>query len=166
MSIYYCECGQQATICFIKIADQKVKKTYKCESCFKLDNAFLLLDTQTQISFQKDSLITCANCNTSWQEVLNTKKMGCFQCYQAFKNTLILYLKENDALNPNFSSANSSSSLYLGQNPYNNQSINPIIQLISLKEALKEMIKTEEYEQAAILRDQIQQLKKQEFCDE
>lgn len=164
--LIYCECGQQAIICFIEVVNQKIKKAYKCKSCFDLDNSFILFHTQKQTISQKNSLIVCANCNISWQRVLNTGKMGCAQCYQAFKNTLILYLQENNALNSNFYSVNSSSSLYLGHSPYNNQIANPIIQLTTLKEALKEMVKTEEYEQAAILRDQIQQLKKQGFCDE
>lgn len=162
----YCECGQQAAICFIRIVDQIVKKTYKCESCFTLDNSPLLVSDPLKTHSQKDTLITCANCNTSWQKVLTLQKMGCPQCYQSFKNTLILYLKENEALSPNFFSSDFSSSLHLGHSPYSNQTITPILQLITLKETLKEMLKTEEYEQAAILRDQIQQLKNQGFCDE
>lgn len=94
----------------------------------------------------------CPGCKTSFDEILSTGRIGCSECYNAFQNELLPYIKK---LQGNV--------VHKGkQLEYTeSKSENTIksTEIDTLKKQLAEAVETERYEDAAILRDKINKLK-------
>ncbi|MBN1233029.1 MAG: UvrB/UvrC motif-containing protein [Candidatus Coatesbacteria bacterium] len=90
----------------------------------------------------------CSFCDTAIDEIYRTKKVGCPSCYEVFKDEIRKMLIEIHGVSSH------------NENILN---INEIDEMLYLKQRLARAIKEEDYEEAAILRDQI---KKKEKSDE
>lgn len=88
----------------------------------------------------KKSVKTCAACGTTIQDIANTSRIGCPDCYTTFKEELKPFIM-------NFHKAYQ----HIGKSPKK-------IDTKDLKKALEEAIKKEDYELAAKLRDEIKKL--------
>jgi protein-arginine kinase activator protein McsA len=89
---------------------------------------------------QKKQLKTCPTCGTTIQDIANTSRIGCPDCYTTFKEELKPFIM-------NFHKAYK----HIGKSPKR-------IDNKDLKKALEEAIKKEDYELAAKLRDDIKKL--------
>jgi protein arginine kinase activator len=85
--------------------------------------------------------------------------MGCAECYDVFADTLIDLLLKEDRISSHLMSNKKGQTLHIGRVPGEVTEISPTLHLIALNEALDEMLVREDYEQAALLRDQIKALK-------
>ena len=94
-------------------------------------------------------LITCPQCGTTWAMCRRKGRVGCAQCYDAFRQPLARWLGEKTG-----------AAMYVGQRCDRAAgTMAQRMQLTRLKSAQKEAVANEQYELAAQLRDQIHALK-------
>ncbi len=98
--------------------------------------------------------VTCAQCGMSYQEFRVKGRFGCAKCYDAFEDGLVTLLEKVHG-----------SSQYVGEYPQGvlkTERTNAAIEqeLMDLRRRLTLVIKNEEYEEAARVRDRIQELEK------
>ena len=114
--------------------------------------------------FNPEKELKCNTCNLTYKEFLNTGKLGCADCYDAFADRINTVLKRIQG-----------STEYLGRKSENQ--VNNIKDKIEIKkkkepsskeekinamqEKLKEAIKDERYEDAAKIRDEIKKIEKE-----
>ncbi len=87
--------------------------------------------------------------------------LGCSKCYAVFGDSLVSELVESEAIPPSLKKkmgTKKPQAIHIGTSPDCEQNITLPTQLSSLNEALNEALKRENYEQAALLRDQIKAL--------
>ncbi|MBN1898419.1 MAG: UvrB/UvrC motif-containing protein [Spirochaetes bacterium] len=166
---------EEAIIHIQEVANNNIKAIHLCEECarsygikgnimnlgFTLIDIFSnmtsgkLLSKQSKPSGSKDELIIpqqdnlkCPVCNETFSEFIETAKLGCGYCYIAFHDRIKPLLRKIH-----------SQSLHKGKVPKNMQekvSLNKALR--SLNNRLKISLKREDYEKAALLRDEIKKL--------
>ncbi len=96
----------------------------------------------------------CKNCGAIFSEIVNSGKVGCHECYNEFYDDLLPYLKRVHG-----------STKHIGKVP-NNAPLAVVNEdrLTILRKTLHELILKEEFEQAAVIRDEIKKLES-EACD-
>ena len=95
---------------------------------------------QQQEQTTKKNVKTCATCGITIQEIANTNRIGCPDCYNHFKEELKPFIMNYHK-----------SLQHIGKSPKK-------INTGDLKKALEDAIKKEDYELAAKLRDEIKNL--------
>lgn len=155
----------EANFHIAKIINGVKEEKHVCEQCAKtLEGINLLSDMNfsTDFSFQnilsgfldymntstKTSLpsqVVCNSCGTTYREFKESGLLGCSECYDTFKNTVIPILKRVQ-----------SNIEHHGKIPVKGgREIMAKKELEKLKEELQRAIALEEYEKAAELRDKI-----------
>ncbi|MEG0036882.1 MAG: UvrB/UvrC motif-containing protein [Victivallaceae bacterium] len=154
-------CKKPAKVCYTCVDGELITRTYLCNECpspqterYGKDFSLSKLVRNAHLS------IECGNCKITWQQVESNESLGCSQCYVVFKELLIPLLTKANKISRCFSSDKHSGILHIGKHPGEIREINPVLQVIALNEALKETLVKEEYEQAALIRDQIKALQK------
>ena len=95
---------------------------------------------------------TCPNCGLTLDRFRKTGKLGCAQCYDTFQNYLETSLKSIHG-----------SSLHTGKIPKRSgEKMIKRNQIKDLKQQLSKAVAEEEFEQAAMLRDKIRAMEKEE----
>lgn len=158
-------CGKNdASICMVKMVGNNKESTYICSECAKgmennlfedVSNLFgpvfgnLFVDNINMgalgnLGLNEPTICpTCGQTEGQWKE---SNKMGCRDCYQCF--------------------ALPASEKHIGKIPKQSEQTLYVLNLINKKEGeLQKLIAAEAYEEAAILRDEIKQLK-EEMKDE
>lgn len=98
----------------------------------------------------------CNKCNMTYEEFLGNGKIGCEECYKTFSNKIDTVLKRIQGTDK-----------YIGRKAKHNEN-NKIKEnkandnLEKLQDKLKQAIKEERYEDAAIIRDKINKIKENE----
>lgn len=155
------QCQNPATICYTEVSRDKLIRVYVCADCPN-PNPYYNPEESFEISSAGFPIIlTCGNCNMTWSSRKDAL-LGCHQCYTNFKSLLVSKLQQLKAVSSSCSLDKSQGCLHVGRAPGEESKTNPLLKLIALNEALQDTLKREDYEQAAILRDQINTLKKQE----
>lgn len=106
-------------------------------------------------------VVTCGNCGTTLEALRVGTPLGCEVCYEVFDDVLIPELLAANRIPMRVSSNKRTIPVHIGRTPGEMQEMNPSLRLLALNEALNEMLKSEDYEQAAWLRDQIKALTEQ-----
>ena len=164
----FCEnCHQNsATVHLTQIVNGKVEKHHFCEACAAekgvnvhgqpMDLGGMLETLKEQLSQLKEtsnpgrvsSRSACSGCGTARAAILKTGRMGCDQCYVDFASEMlpvIVSLHRSDQ--------------HLGKVPHNaSVRLRNSVELARLRRELDQAVATENYEKAAVLRDQIQSL--------
>lgn len=145
---------------YTKIINGKMEELHLCESCAfennEIDNPFsihkLFAGLFEDIKDQKEELVddvVCSNCGLSFSKFQKTGKLGCANCYDEFSKYLVPIINGIHGHNH-----------HIGKSP---KRISPSIRLrkeveeLTLK--LEDAIKSEEFEKAAIIRDEIKKMK-------
>lgn len=91
---------------------------------------------------------TCKNCGATFSEIVGSGKVGCQNCYTEFYNDLLPYIKRVHG-----------SIKHIGKVP-NNAPLAVVSEdrLTVLRKTLHELILKEEFEQAAVIRDEIKRI--------
>jgi protein arginine kinase activator len=161
----------EATLLVIQISDGIPKEMHICESCAKEDTnqAFDIplsfqdffqgildiIGMQSKSNYnngnQEIEDVSCNVCGMTYEEFKNKGRLGCENCYTAFKQL--------DTIIKNMHGSNK----HMGKIPNRGQK-DLIIkrELEVLKKKLSEAIKIEEYEEAARIRDEIRAIEKGE----
>jgi protein arginine kinase activator len=103
---------------------------------------------KVNIDNNKIKEIVCSNCGLTYDEFKKTGKLGCSDCYKEFKVVLEPRIKSLQA-----------GVKHVGKMPnMKGEELTRRRKLKDLKEEMQKLIVTEEYERAAIVRDEIKKL--------
>ncbi len=157
-------CGKnQATVHLTEIIDEQITELHLCEECAQKKGAQMeshfglsdllagLADLGTQFNKTKtEPKLKCPKCGLTYEDFKKVGRLGCGECYNAFKEALVPLLKRIHG-----------STQHCGKSP---KKIAKIVkaknELDILKEKLQKTIQKEDFEEAAKLRDKIRELEK------
>ena len=169
-------CGKrEATVRYMENINGNKQEMHLCVDCAKklgfadFSNMFSPIFTSIPSFFEDFNLIEeekCKSCGCTFEDYANTGLFGCPDCYDTFSDKLDqIFLKlhgKNRHLRLNQS--NTQNDIAKKEKVKKNKNVTKIksqnAELLSLKEELKELIKKEEYEKAAVVRDKIKELEK------
>ncbi|NGX60613.1 MAG: Protein-arginine kinase activator protein [Chlamydiae bacterium] len=154
------ECKKPITVHYTEIVGDKMTRTVMCADCPHLEKK--LYGATRRKEEEGEEIVTalaCGNCGTSLDAIKRGQSLGCSECYEVFAETLIQDLLKENRISRHLTSNKKTQPLHIGRVPGEVVEISPTLRLIALNEALDETLIREDYEQAALLRDQIQALK-------
>ncbi|HEX2579208.1 MAG TPA: UvrB/UvrC motif-containing protein [Rhabdochlamydiaceae bacterium] len=152
------ECKRPAKIIYKEILGDTINCTQMCIDCPILQ---VKLHGEARKTDNKASQICCNNCGTSLESVQTGQPVGCTECYAVFSDFLVGEIIAAGAIPPALQKKQAterSQAIHIGKSPDKTVDITLSSRLASLNEALNDALKRENYEQAALLRDQIKTL--------
>jgi len=152
---------KKATVHLTEIVDDQMSEMHLCEECARqksvqMEQQFGLADLLAGLAdFGKPAKeeaaesAKCTNCGMSYDEFRKFGRLGCSQCYEAFKMQLSTLLKKVHGSNH-----------HLGKTPVkiSRSEKKEIENLQGLKVQLQQAIQMEDFERAAEIRDKIRGL--------
>ena len=158
-------CGKKkATVHLTEIVDDQMSEMHLCEECAReksvqMEQQFGLADLLAglsdfgkQIKDYEEVSLTCPNCGMTYDDFKKFGRLGCSECYTAFRDHLSILLKKIHG-----------SSHHYGKSPGNlAKNVGSKGEMLyQLKEQLQKAIENENFEKAADLRDKIRTLENQ-----
>lgn len=113
------------------------------------------LDTFPEINFEKQD--TCNRCGMNFEEFANIGKFGCDNCYKIFNKKIDRILKGVHGAEVHVGRKYLKQKKEIESNIENKKNSN-ITKIEELKNKLKQVIKEENYEEAAKIRDEIRKM--------
>ena len=165
-------CGEnEANVRYTQIINGKKEEIFVCDKCanqLKLDMNFkfefddIFSSFFGEPSFFKpleisDGLV-CDVCGTKYDDFASSGMLGCENCYKVFSRRLDNVLKKIHGNNRHMEDGDRPVISGGTAIPKKKKSVEELI--AELKEKLESCIKSEDYEQAAIIRDKIKKLEK------
>lgn len=149
-------CGNDATVHLTQIVNSKIHKVDLCESCAQKKGVtdpegFSLADLLAKTNLSYDATepqITCPQCGHQTADFKRTGRLGCSSCFEVFEPLLLPVLED---MHPDTQHKGKLPKMALRRT--NNRA-----QLSQLKDSLNLAIEEEAYEDAARIRDQIQEI--------
>lgn len=158
------ECKKRkAIINFTQIIDNKVTTFHLCEGCAgkkgvgsqtNLSDSPLnifISQSDDQVSEEKDKVAekACESCGSTYKEFQESRRLGCPQCYFTFEQELGSLLRRVQG-----------SQVHVGKGPREKRTnlTTTESRLKELRKLLEESVRQEEFERAAMLRDEIRVL--------
>ena len=156
-------CGKrEATVHLTEIINEKVTKLHLCEECARDKGAEMedhfglsdllagLADLGPAAASEAVEAIKCPACGFTYQDFRKVGRLGCSECYEAFKKQLAPLLKRIHG-----------SDRHSGKIPVRvGKTVKDTRNLQDLKVKMEKAIQAEEFEEAAKLRDKIRELEK------
>lgn len=157
----------QATVHLTEIIDDQMNELHLCEECAhqksaQMESQFGLGDLLAGLAefdkpvTEKEPLsaqlpaLKCPNCGLSYADFKKIGRLGCGECYSAFRRHLGSLLKKIHGSNMHF-----------GKSPLKvTGALKEEIDLSALRQRLQKAIEQEDFEAAAGIRDQIKDLEK------
>lgn len=103
--------------------------------------------------------IKCKGCNSTFEKILNTGKFGCPECYETFESEIDEILNKLQGKNRHVGRIGKlEKAKVIANKEQQNEKNENKDEIEKLKEKLKELVKTENYEEAAKVRDEIKKL--------
>lgn len=149
-----------ATTCIKTILNGEAKELILCPECAKKlgynnlfnDFSFAFDDFfkgfwGEESHFLEDT-IRCSKCGSSFDDIVNSGKVGCPDCYDVFYNKMLPLIER---IHGNTTHKGKTALL-------EDKGKNKINEINSLKDELKELIQKQEFEKAACIRDKIRDL--------
>ncbi|MFH1753991.1 MAG: UvrB/UvrC motif-containing protein [Candidatus Omnitrophota bacterium] len=154
-------CGKnEATVHLTEIVNDKMTKLHLCEGCAREKGAEMeehfgmsdllagLADLGANLEPGVMSEIKCAVCGFTYKDFKKVGRLGCGDCYEAFKKQLDPLLKRIHGANRHIGKV----PLMVGKNVKENRTVQ------DMKVQLEKAIAAEEFEEAARLRDMIRNM--------
>ncbi len=149
-----------ATIHLTEVVNEKVVEMHACQACARskakeLHEQFSVSDLVGGLAGigeakKKEQTLKCSSCGLNYTEFKKKGRLGCANCYIAFRQQLLPLLKKIH-----------SATRHTGKIPLGlEKKAVAFNRLNDLHEQLARAIKLEEYEEAARLRDEIKKLNK------
>lgn len=161
-------CGKNpATVHLTEIVDDKMTELHLCEECAQkkgaqMESHFGLADLLAGLAevgdqfskTKKEVKIKCQRCGLTYEDFKKIGRLGCGECYNAFRDALLPLLKRIHG-----------STQHYGKSPRKVTKVSKAVrvtrnELQELKDKLQKAIQLEEFEEAARLRDRIRELEK------
>lgn len=153
-----------ATVHLTEIIDNQMNELHLCEECahqksIQMEQQFGLSDLLAGLAEYGKSTketeavsLKCPNCGLTYAQFKKIGRLGCGDCYTAFKKYLGPLLKRIHG-----------SSMHFGKSPMKGPKISKKrLDSQELRQKLQKAIDAEEFEEAAKIRDQIKKLEKKE----
>ena len=160
-------CGKKkATVHLTEIVDEQMSEMHLCEECarqksVKMEQQFGLADLLAGLADFGKTVggeaekvdLQCPNCGMTYEEFRKFGRLGCSECYEAFKMYLTTLLKKIHGSNQ-----------HLGKTPVRMPQAEKkrIESLQDLRNQLMQAIQMEDFEKAAQLRDKVREVEKTE----
>ncbi len=161
------ECRRQIAVHYTEIVKDAISQTAMCAECPVLRHRLHGIPHSEETTRKEGpASIACGNCGTTLESIRVGTPLGCEVCYEVFDDVLIPEMIAANKLPPRINTNKKSVPIHIGRTPGQAQEINPSLRLLALNEALSEMLKSEDYEQAAWLRDQIKELTEKRQVDD
>jgi len=154
---------EEATVHLTEVVNDKVTKLHLCERCAKEKSQQMqahfgltdlisgLMDIDPQINEEIQTAgpqLKCGFCGMTYYDFQKNGKLGCGKCYEAFSDELSTLLRKIHG-----------SDRHLGKMPFfdaaesnNRETLN------RLRQEMDDLIKSEKFEKAAIIRDRIREM--------
>ena len=156
-------CGKkEATVHLTEIVNDKMTKLHLCEECAKDKGAEMeehfglsdllagLADLGAGLDSGKGDKVKCPACGFTYGDFKKVGRLGCGECYEAFKSKMGSLIKRVHG-----------SDRHVGKVPLSaGKTVKDTRNLQEMKIKMEKAIQTEEFEEAAKLRDQIKELEK------
>ncbi len=148
----------KATVHYTEIVDGQIIKLNMCERCFKKKelmmnvpfNVSALLAGLTQVGQGiSEQSVVCSFCGMKLSDFRKRGKLGCSECYTAFRKQLLPLLK---TIHKSFYHRG-----HVSKESLPSEEVDSGKYIQELKNRLSECIKKEEYETAALIRDKIRE---------
>jgi len=154
-----------ATVHLTEIIDDKMTELHLCEECAQkksaqMESHFGLADLLAGLAdlggqfttTKKEAKIKCPRCGLTYEDFKKVGRLGCGECYSAFKEALLPLLKRIHG-----------STQHCGKSPSRKaprvpKTVKSKNELQDLKERLHRAIQLEEFEEAVQLRDKIREI--------
>ncbi len=153
------ECRRPIKVCYTEIVGKAVTKVGHCEECpvlrRKMQGQAILSSKETEGSATS---LCCGSCGLVLDDVKMGASLGCPLCYDIFSEQIIHELYQLERLPVRHGVPKKGDLLHVGRVPGEQKEIDPSLKLLVLHQALSETLGREDYEQAALLRDQIRAL--------
>lgn len=152
------ECGQckrPVKVIYKEVLNGTPSCTEMCQSCPILEEK--LHGTKEEIA----KGLACKHCGTSLEQILTGGPVGCTECYHVFEKQILSDLIATDCIPPFLQKKKEL--LHVGRVPHEAKAPPIPSKLLALKEALTDALKRENYEQAALIRDQIKTLSQEKL---
>lgn len=158
-------CNNEANTHIKKIINGKKEELFLCDECaerlgvmddFKLESFGFegvfdnLLGTGSSMFNSLVGVDRCSVCGSTYKEILDNGLVGCSHCYERF----------SDRLGPSINRIHGHSK-HIGKNVTYFNAVEEQNELVELKRELKQAIKEQRFEDAAVLRDKIKELDKE-----
>ncbi len=158
-------CGtREAAVHLTEVVNDKVTKLHLCEQCAREKSEEMqshfgltdlisgLMDFEPQQMQEEEAppgkVVQCGFCGMSYTGFQKSGKLGCGKCYEAFEDKLSVLLRRIH-----------SSDRHVGKMPFKGARVMPEQEKMRrLKEELEVLIRSEEFEKAAVIRDRIREL--------
>jgi protein arginine kinase activator len=153
-----------ATVHLTEIIDDQMNELHLCEECARQKSAQMeqqfglsdllagMAEFEPAVQEKETAALKCANCGLSYADFKKIGRLGCGECYTAFKKYLGPLLKKIH-----------SSSQHFGKSPVKAaRADKKKLDLPDLREQLQKAIEVEAFEEAAGIRDQIKELEKKQ----
>ncbi len=154
-------CGKtEATVHLTEIINDQVTKLHLCEACAREKGAEMeehfglndllagLVDMGTNLETEATESIKCPNCGLTYQNFRKIGRLGCSECYEAFKKQIGPILKRIHGQDR-----------HTGKVPLKSGKTRDDANVLQdLRQRMEKAIQFEEFEEAARLRDEIKKL--------
>lgn len=159
----------EASVHYTQVINGQKSEVHLCNSCAEqegytnfannglsfhqfLTSMFPFDQTVAQKPIHSSASLQCSHCGLTYQEFRNKGKFGCSHCYEAFE----LYL------NPIFKRVHSGNNRHVGKIPKRaGGKLHMQREIEQLKDRLQQLIQSENFEEAAKVRDEIKRLSEQ-----
>ena len=167
------ECGKnKATVHLTEIVNDLITKLNLCESCAKQKGAEAeqhfgiadLLSALSDVDAPQQPAVAggvapsknkCAKCGLTYEDFKKVGRLGCGECYKAFRTSLVPLLKRIHGSNQHIGKSPTAQSMDDLKTNNKRQE-----ELDQAKQDLQKAVRGEEFEEAAALRDKIKFLEK------
>jgi protein arginine kinase activator len=156
------DCRKPAKVCYTEVVGTKKERCMMCADCPRLEKRLYGQGIISSVGpAQKvTTSLACGYCGTTLDTFKMGNFLGCSECFSVFGDLIVDELIKAGSISRHLTSNHRTEPLHRGRSPGQTTEVSPTLKLIALNEALDETLVREDYEQAAQLRDQIEQLKK------
>jgi protein arginine kinase activator len=155
------ECKKPVSVEYTEIVGTQISHTCMCSDCPVLQQHLHGVSSSPEgISSDIPAGLCCGRCGTTLEAVRMGNPVGCEECYEVFADVLVAEMIGANKVHKKVAPDKTTKSvpIHIGRSPGETAEINPSLRLIALNDALNDVLKREDYEQAAWLRDQIKEL--------
>lgn len=152
------DCKKPPAVLYTEIVGDQITRMSMCADCPELYRRLHGGGANAPFSLGEGGGLACGNCGTTFESVRMGHPLGCSVCYEIFDEVVFQELVHQAKLPPRLTQFRKSIPVHIGRKPGEAKELNLSAKLLALNEALSETLKAEDYEQAALLRDQIREL--------
>ncbi len=153
------ECRRPIKIRYTEVIGNQCNEVSMCADCPQLEKKLQGTRGKTgPILVEGTTGLACGNCGTTLEAIRIGTLVGCSTCYDVFDKIIVDELERAQSIPSRVLSSKRAQALHIGRAPGESKEMNVSVKLVALNEALNETLAREDYEQAALLRDQIKAL--------